>query len=170
MEKKRNEYTIIGKEVHMQLTQGQVTVFDKVMLECILEHKWHAQYSPSINNFYAVAVINKKRTPLHREIMSLFGDYTIGKEIDHIDHDTLDNRKCNLRCVTHAENMKNHSLRSDNQTGYIGVSNYRTGKYKSSITNNGVHYYLGLYDCPVEAAKAYNKKAIELGFEMINNV
>jgi hypothetical protein len=52
----------------------------------------------------------------------------------------------------------------------VGVSNFPTGKFKAGITSNGVYYHLGLFNCPVEAAKAYNKKAIELGFEMLNNV
>lgn len=154
----------------MKLTRGQVTVFDKQMLENVLDYNWYAQYSNGINNFYVARSSKGKSIYLHREIMIWYGDYKYGYEIDHIDHNPLDNRKCNLRCVTHSQNMKNKNLRLDNQTGYVGVSNYRTGKYKASITNNGIHYYLGLFDCKIEAAKKYNEKAIEFGFEMLNNV
>ena len=166
----KNEYQIVGKEVHMKLTKGQITVFDKQFLESILDFKWFAQYSNSMKKYYAYGIVNGKRVPLHREILCLVCEWRYGLEVDHIDHDTLDNRLCNLRAVTHAVNMRNKNLRSDNRTGYVGVSIYRTGKFKSSITCNGTHYHLGLFECPIEAAKKYNEMAIKFGFEMLNNV
>lgn len=56
--------------------------------------------------------IGKKCTTerLHRYIMSLDNNHIEDMEIDHINRNTLDNRKCNLRIVTKAENLKNRKF------------------------------------------------------------
>lgn len=153
----------------MNLTQGQVTVFDKILLEPILEKRWYAQRMSS-GIFYAVTAVNKRKIMMHTEIMMLYGDFLIGREVDHIDHNTLDNRKCNLRVVTHSQNMKNCNIRINNKSGYVGVILTKSGKYRAQITSNGIAYYLGTFSCPIQAAKKYNEMAIQFGFEMLNNV
>ncbi|GAH20073.1 unnamed protein product, partial [marine sediment metagenome] len=42
-------------------------------------------------------------------------------QIDHINRDGLDNRKCNLRPCTNSQNQKNSKLRKDNKSGLRGV-------------------------------------------------
>ena len=75
---------------------------------------------------------NTKRDPitrkfkdvrLHRLIMGCTtGD---GKVVDHINHDTLDNRKNNLRVTTPAGNVRNSRISIRNTSGYKGVSYYK---------------------------------------------
>lgn len=61
--------------------------------------------------------------PCHRVIwVMVHGSIDQALEIDHINGDGLDNRLVNLRLVSHQDNQKNLSRRSDNQTGVCGVS------------------------------------------------
>jgi hypothetical protein len=71
-----------------------------------------------------------------------------GYEIDHINGDSLDNRKENLRIVTHQHNMMNQRvLPSNNTSGEIGVTwNKRVGRWDAQLKLNGKHIYLGTYD------------------------
>lgn len=77
-------------------------------------------------------------------------------EIDHINGKPYDNRRSNLRLVTHADNMKNQAMRADNKSGYANVwGNKGWGKpWTAQITCNGIRHYLGHFDTPEEAAKA----------------
>ncbi len=94
------------------------------------------------------------RTQLHRYVMGCEkGD---GKIVDHINKDVTDNRKCNLRFVTHQENMFNKNPRKDSKSGFRGVY-YRENKSKKWYTDIKVNYktiHIGTYDTFEEAKKA----------------
>ena len=98
---------------------------------------------------------------LHRLLLNYFGKLYI----DHINHNTLDNRKCNLRLVTSRENQQN---RTPKKQGCIGV--YKSGKkYMASIKANGKDLYLGTFEKFEDAVKA--RKDAELKyFEYKNKI
>jgi hypothetical protein len=81
----------------------------------------------------------------------------LGKQIDHINpHHTLDNRRSNLRVATKAENCQNRRTRSDNKTGFKGVSfDPVLRKFKAQIMVSGRRIYLGWFETPERAHKAY---------------
>lgn len=77
-------------------------------------------------------------------------------ETDHIDGERTNNAWYNLREVTRSQNNANRAVNVNNPTGLKGVSyNKKTGKYIAGICVNGKRMYLGSYDCPTEAHKAY---------------
>ena len=81
--------------------------------------------------------------------------------VDHINGNVLDNRKCNLRLCTRAENARNAKKPKSNTSGYIGVS--KSGKkWQAQISLNGKTHYLGTFEDKIEAARARDRKAIEL--------
>jgi hypothetical protein len=85
-------------------------------------------------------------------------------EIDHINGVRDDNRLCNLREVTRAENNKNRKRRSNNTSGVAGVSFVaRLGKWRAYITGNGRQVPLGCYSDLNDAIAA--RKAAEKEFE-----
>lgn len=107
-------------------------------------------------NGYLQIRLNKQSYLAHR----LAWLYIYGKFptmcLDHINGDKQDNRLCNLRTVTVAENRQNqHSAQINSKTGILGVCIFR-GRYRASIYENKRYKWLGDYDSPEEAKRVYN--------------
>ena len=80
--------------------------------------------------------------------------------VDHIDRDPLNNRRENLRIVTHAQNRQNTSKQSNNTSGFKGVTrDKQSGKWVARIQVFGRPQYLGFFCDPNDAAKAYDVAA-----------
>ncbi|KML36387.1 hypothetical protein VL14_21150 [Cytobacillus firmus] len=76
--------------------------------------------------------------------------------VDHINHDTLDNRKMNLRIVPHSVNSLNRKCEAKNNrsSGCLGVSwNTRKKKWCSNVTIKGKYKHLGYFDDLNKAAE-----------------
>jgi len=84
-----------------------------------------------------------------------------GMVVDHINHNTLDNRRCNLRVCTQNQNRYNLNLRKNNQSGYKGVS-FKHNHWEVQLKKDKKYIYGGSFKDKIEAAKAYDKKAKEL--------
>jgi hypothetical protein len=96
---------------------------------------------------------------LHRAVLSV----PVGHVIDHINGNTLDNRRCNLRVCTPGENAKNRGPYKNNTTRFKGVCYVaRLGKFRASIGCDGIKHRLGWFDTAEAAAAAYNKAALDL--------
>ena len=86
-------------------------------------------------------------------------------QVDHINGDTLDNRKKNLRFATNQQNAWNAKRKINNSTGYKGVRIHRIRKkdrniiYRAGIFINGKDNFLGLFLDKKKAARIYNKAA-----------
>lgn len=88
--------------------------------------------------------------------------------IDHIDGNALDNRLCNLRLASKADNQRNQGIRFDNKTGYKGVHFDRSrGKFTVHIQRSGKSVFLGRYLKVEDAADAYQKAAEKLHGEFM---
>lgn len=82
--------------------------------------------------------------------------------IDHINGDPSDNRLCNLREASHAENLRNTKKQKSNSTGYKGVSwHQRDRRYQANISVNQKRIYLGSFLDPEQAYAAYCKASKE---------
>lgn len=102
---------------------------------------------------------------MHREIMDRAGHFDLTeqhKQIDHLNLNTLDNRKSNLRVCNFSGNSTNRRKQNGNFTSeYKGVCWYKTkGMYRSYIRCNGKRQYLGYYDSERYAALVYNVYAL----------
>jgi HNH endonuclease/AP2 domain len=82
------------------------------------------------------------------------------EQVDHIDGNTLNNRRDNLRVCTGRQNRFNQKRRSDNQTGFKGVSKTNS-RYKAAIMVNQKSIYLGTFDTAPLAHEAYCEAALK---------
>lgn len=86
-------------------------------------------------------------------------------EIDHIDHNTGNNRWTNLREATRSENMKNQFIKITNTSGRIGVSwNKAHEEWQARIHFEGRNVHLGYFDDFEDACIARSKAEIKYGF------
>jgi len=146
----REDGTIV---VH--LTQGKVAVCDEADRNRIELFRWCAVLTtrPRTRNecWYAR---NNAVGYLHQFLTGF-------RRTDHINGDGLDNRRSNLREVTHKQNLANQRLSSANKSGYRGVSWFpRDSKWTAHIKVNGRAKNLGYFTDPADAARAYDRAAI----------
>jgi len=147
----------------IKLSQGQIAQVDDEDYEFLNQWGWHAFHDG--RNSYARRVNNIKHVTyryfMHRVLLSPPNNL----QIDHIDHNGLNNQKYNLRFCTYAQNGMNK--RCSGKSGYLGVF-ISSGYITSAIKVNGKQIYLGSYKTIEDAALAYNKAASKFHGEYAN--
>ena len=120
-------------------------------------------------NGYRMVMIKRKRYYIHRLIW-LWHHGTFPRVTDHINQDKSDNRIENLRAVDYKQNRWNiEACKTTSVTGYKGVCYIKDrGKYLAYTGEDYKMNYIGLYDTPEEAAKAYNEKILSTRGEFAN--
>lgn len=108
------------------------------------------------NQRYIQARRNRKAVYLHR----LFFDSKTKFMVDHINGDTRDNRRENLRLCSQAQNNYNSIIRKG-RSKFKGVTMTRDGTWNARIKINGRYRSLGCFRDERDAAKAYDRAAIE---------
>jgi len=149
------------------LTQGYFTKVDNDDFNKFAIYRWFSIKSRNgIRPSRQISVNGKIiQIQLSRAIMK----FPENMQVDHINGDTLDNRKCNLRICTPSENSHNRKKSAFNTSGYKGVSwDKRNKKWRVMISCNNKQYYLGLFIDKIKAAKKYDIKAKELHKEFAN--
>lgn len=163
----------MSAEVFIPLTKGRVTVIDLDDFEKVRDFKWRTQRS---GNGEVYAGRTQYRPEKHIPGKQGDGGVTVllhsfllgpklGLEIDHINGDTLDNRRSNLRFVTRSQNCANQKIRSTNKSGFKGVNwkkpgkRQPTGRWVSRISVGMKRIQLGYFSTAEEAARAYDAAA-----------
>ncbi len=139
---------------YISLGRGRTALVDAADFEWLNQRKWHAGGGAG----YATGQIGGKHVFMHRLIM----EPPPGKVVDHINGNIWDNRRDNLRNCTHTENARN-KRKGHGTSRFKGVvRDARSGKWKAAIQCDGATIRLGLFDSEIDAAMAYDRKAIEL--------
>jgi hypothetical protein len=143
------------------LTKGKTTIVSNEDYEKLMKFKWFALACLTTGSFCAARNSRKRKGKkrytirMHRIILNL--DHRSKKQVDHINHNSLDNRRENLRKVTNIQNSWNRKMKKTNTSGYYGVCwHKRIKKWGVSCAVNGKQYHFGYFDVKEEAAKAYN--------------
>lgn len=127
--------------------------------QIIKEHK--IGFEKCANKIYARFSKNKTDYRLHRFLANPPDGYCV----DHINGNTLDNRRSNLRICTKSENNFNKSIQCDNKTGYKGVTfdaqTTSKNKYRLEFWYKNKRILRKRFGSPIEAAKEYDKLALE---------
>jgi hypothetical protein len=126
----------------------------------IIDKNWHLQKNKGRNLYHVVGrPLTRNKMLLHRFIYYLH-NITIPEnmEIDHINGNGLDNRKINLRAVTHQENILNrHGCQKNSTTKAVGIQYIESlNKYRSYVCVNRKFVHIGLYDTIKEATEIRN--------------
>lgn len=164
--------------IEIQLSRGQKTIVDDCDAD-LNQFKWHASHCKGYaggGKFIARRSIYSRTEKdtierLHRVVLSrMLGRPLLRTEFaDHINGDTLDNRRENLRLATHEQNMRNKKHYSNSKSGLKGATqDKRTGKWVAYIGHEGRVKNLGAYDTPEEAHAAYCGAARVLHGEFAN--
>lgn len=126
----------------------------------VSRRRWMAHRPKISRTVYVISgySANESRVLLHRMLVGVEG-----LEVDHIDGNGLNNRRSNLRCCSHAENMRNRRMHKNNTSGYTGVVLLKkTGRWMALIKLNGKSYYVGSYTDPKVASEHRSKRLAEL--------
>lgn len=152
---------------------------DYELIKSFCNNPIEGKYTTGSKTPYAITrkTINKKRKQfyIHRLVMGVIDNPSI--YIDHINGNTIDNRKVNLRIVTRSQNMKNRSSSVNGTSKFLGVyycSNKRGSKKWRAVIkpSNDKNIHLGYYDDEYLGAYAYNiaAKVIHGEYANLNNI
>ena len=147
--KKHNVYDLSGN-IGKGFIKDEIFLFDKEDFDLIKNYCWYID-----NKGYVKTNIRKdgKKTSLrlHRLIMK---ENNSKMQIDHIDHNKLNNQKSNLRTCTNAQNNWNKGLQRNNTSGVAGICYLKDcNKWYARITVNKKTINLGIFSNFTEAKK-----------------
>lgn len=153
---------------NIKLSQGKYTIVDDSDSERVSQYKWCYKVSKKLSNgeelgyavhgFWDSTRQQNKIVKLHRFILEITDPNILG---DHINGNTLDNRRSNLRIV-------DSTLNSWNKRKFRGTSKYKgvywdkqTNQWKTELGYYGRRIWLGRFDREEDAARAYQKAVLQ---------
>jgi hypothetical protein len=133
----------------LTLAKGKVALVDDEDYVEVIKYKWW------LDSDYVRGWVNGNQTRLHNFIMG----ENDGMEVDHINRNGLDNRRCNLRFVTRSQNSMNRDANKNGTSKYKGVRLLRQKYWTAQIKLKGKNIHLGNFKSELLAAEAYDKAA-----------
>ena len=159
---KFNEYRIDGDTSTLYYTNRKGECFEILVstedLDMLIKanSSWSTAWKPEINDYYATTTkylgkVNGRFKYNVIELHKFLMNPPEGMVVDHINHNALDNRRCNLRVVSNKQNIRNRKDRNSNNTsGYRNVSKVGN-KWIVQLQVNGRNKCLGRFDDAHEA-------------------
>lgn len=145
----------------ISLTQGKVTLVDDEDFDFLNRFKWNYQskgYAHRLVN--EIGKTHKTRKVIHVYMHRFLMNPRKGMVVDHMDGNTLNNQKSNLRICHHKNNIRNRTkLNKNNTSGFRGVSLKYEGKWAASIKLNYKVTHLGYFPSKELAYERYAREA-----------
>lgn len=147
----------------LKLRNGYSVIVSEPDYELVSQYRWSVVNRRTTDGrecCYAKGKVGGKWTSMHRLILSRLQDIS-GFSVDHEDGNGLNNTRENLRAATQAHNLANQSGRG--KQGFKGVYRTQSGKFVAQISLGRGHgsRYLGVRESAEEAARLYDKAAVE---------
>jgi hypothetical protein len=124
---------------------------DEKDVAILSQHKWFSQKMAGGRCYAARRNADRKQLLMHRQIMGVTDK---GLCVDHINGDSLDNRRENLRVCTQGENMRNYR-HAWGKEGIRGIRKTPSGKFRARIRYQRKLYEIGTFDTMHDASIAY---------------
>lgn len=138
-------YVVQENVVYVTDSYGREFTIDLDDAEKVKPYQWY------VHQNYVKRMDGKVTVLLHRHIM----DCPEGMIVDHINHDTFDNRRSNLRIVTPSQNNMNRSMSKNNKSGIKGVFFVKSrNKWRAEIHYCKKKIHLGIFHTLQEAVDA----------------
>jgi hypothetical protein len=141
------------------LTQGKIALVSAEDAERVGEYSWAAHRHSTNGTFRAI----RNGPPWHKQECISMARFILnaqqGEVVDHLNHDTLDNRRENIRCCTIAQNHANRRKQAGTTSQYKGVER-RRNRWQARIVVQRHRIDLGIYDDEQEAARSYDQAAV----------
>lgn len=147
----------IGPSIsYIPLTKGLWVLCDWEDATFLSQWNWSACKSRTDDNFYARRRMRINDDHRNKNLHQLLLRTSDGNTVDHRNGNSLDNRRCNLRLATHAQQSWNRRLQKSNRSGYKGVYwNKQARKWHACCTSHNKRNHLGFFDIKEDAAQAY---------------
>ncbi len=139
----------------LALKGGEYAMIDIEDAERVERYEWAVHRLMNGQRYVRQARANGIR--LHRFILG-----ATDIPVDHVNGDTMDNRRANLRRCSQANNIRNGQKQRYGKCASRGVARARGRKFVARIMFNGEHIFIGSYETEELASKAYRAKAKEL--------
>jgi HNH endonuclease len=160
-----------GEITLVPLTRGLYAIIDSDDARLVEGFNWYAMRHR--NKYYAARGVRAGGSYVNVFLHTAINPVSNGYEVDHVDGNTLNDRRCNLRTASSAQNQWNRPKLKKTKFGFAPKSplkgaffqkpsGNRKPCWKSRISVNGKAVYLGCFATDVEAAEAYAKASRKL--------
>lgn len=141
---------------HIPLPHGKFALVDDADFDWLNQWKWHVTAAGYAQRNVPKKEGQRRHIYMHRLIMSA-GNAIL---VDHVNHDTLDNQRTNLRVATHSQSLRNRRANVGGSSVFKGVRVCRN-RWGALIHDGKKNIHLGQFLTQREAAQAYNEAAIK---------
>lgn len=139
------------------LTKGQSALVDEADYPALMQiGNWCYSKSGYAVHYYTDEYGVNKTLYMHRVLMAFaLRNAPPGMQVDHINHNRIDNRRANLRLATRQQNQAHKGKRKDSDSPFKGVT-CNTGRWEARIRFGNQRLNLGRFHQPEEAAWMYD--------------
>lgn len=146
-----NQFIDKGDYYEVLTRSGKTFYIDKEDCEIVQKYQWRIN-----TQGYPEAQIDGRRIKLHRYLLGVYNElFTYDRVVDHIDRNPRNNRRCNLRIVTQAENARNQDFTTRNKSGVVNVIwSAEMNAWRAYKMIDGIRHNIGNFNTIDEAKEA----------------